>query len=78
MGDTQYRSVEGLETSFLELSKFQNGSETSCQELKTQWWMFMVSSLHDEKRRVLIGKQYKDNFHLYTWEKHGESEKNRD
>lgn len=32
------------------------------------WW----------KRRVLIGKQYKDNFHLYTWEKHGESEKNRD
>lgn len=36
MGDTQYRSVEGLETSFLEPSKFQNGSETSCQELKTQ------------------------------------------
>lgn len=50
MGDTQYRSVEGMETSFLEPSKFQNGSEQrNCQGPKkdpvmyvygqfTSWW----------------------------------------
>lgn len=42
MGDTQYRSVEGMETSFLEPSKFQNGSEQrNCQGPKKDPVMYV-------------------------------------